>query len=183
MLTSKVSKRYAKGLLLFAQETDKVEDILAEMRDVSKFVSASDELRKFLESPFIHAKAKIAAVEKIFAEFSKVIRNIIVLAIKQNREVYIGDIAKQYINLVEELKGIQKGSLTTATSISEYNVESILKKSLLVDFSKPFDIDRVINSDIIGGYVLKVGDQQIDASVRTSLRDLKREFEINRILN
>jgi len=179
MRTSKISKRYAKGLLLFAQETNSVEKISTEMKDVLKFINASSELRKFLSSPFIHVKTKISVVEKIFTKFSKTIQNIIILAIKQNRAVHLEDIASQYISLVEGLSGIQKISLTTATELSEVNLKNILTKSTLVDTAKPFDVEIVINPNIIGGYILRVGDQQIDESVRTSLQSLKKEFELN----
>jgi len=179
MRTSKVSKRYAKGLLLFAQETDNVENIFKEMKDVLIFLDASNDLKKFLYSPFIHVKTKISAVEKIFNKFSKTVQNIIILVIRQNRAVHLEDIAHQYICLVEELNGIQKVSLTIATELLEADMKNILTKSSLVDTTKPFNVKVEINSDIIGGYVLRVGDHQIDASVRTSLRNLKKEFELN----
>jgi len=179
MRSSKISKRYAKGLLLFAQETDVVENVFLEMKDVIKVMNASQELKIFLSSPFIHAKIKISAVEKIFEKFSKTVRNMIVLAIKRNREVYLEDIAHQYINFVEELKGVQKVSLITASKLSEQNVKNILLKSNLVDTHKPFDLKVTVNSDIIGGYIIKVGDKQIDASVKANLINLRKEFQLN----
>ncbi|AQX06898.1 ATP synthase F1 subunit delta [Elizabethkingia meningoseptica] len=179
MRTSKVAKRYAKGLLDFTQETGSTASVFAEMKDVVKILDASKELNKFFNSPFIDAKKKISVTEQIFAQFSQTSRNIIALTIKHGRESQLKGVAQEYINNVEDLNGVQRISLTTATQLTQQNIEDILKKSSLVDHSKTFDIETNIKPDILGGYILRVGDQQVDASVRTKLSTIRKEFELN----
>lgn len=99
--------------------------------------------------------------------------------IKQGRESQLKNIAQEFINKVEDINGIQRLTLTTATEISNANIEEILKSSNLVNTSENFDLKRIINPEILGGYILRVGDQQIDASVKTKLNQVKKGFQLN----
>ena len=86
---------------------------------------------------------------------------------------------RQFINKVEDLQGVQRVTLTVASELSQQNVESIVKSSSLVDSTKNYDLKIIVNPEIIGGYILRVGDQQVDTSVRTKLSQVKKEFQLN----
>lgn len=179
MLTSKVAKRYAQGLIDFSQEAGLTESVFSEMQDVVKILDASKELRSFFASPIIDGKKKIGIASEIFKDFSPVSKNIISLVIKQGRETHLRDIAQEFINKVEQMRGIQKVTLTTASPLSQSNIDEILKSSHLVKDSSKFSLSININPDILGGYILRVGDQQIDASVKSKLNNIRKEFQLN----
>ena len=179
MLTSKVAKRYAQGLLDFTQESGNTATIFAEMKDVVKIMKDSKELKNFFASPIIDAKKKISVASQIFVQFSPVAQNLITLVIKQGRESHLQDIAQEFINKVEDLQGVQRVTLTVATQLSSKNTDEIIKTTTLVDHTKNYDLKVVVNPEIIGGYILRVGDQQVDASVRTKLNQVKKEFQLN----
>lgn len=179
MLTSKVAKRYAQGLLDFTQESGNTVSVFAEMKDVVKIMKDSKELKNFFASPIIDAKKKISAASQIFVQFSPVTQNLITLVIKQGRESHLQDIAQEFINKVEDLQGVQRVTLTVATQLSSKNTDEIIKTTTLVDHTKNYDLKVVVNPEIIGGYILRVGDQQVDASVRTKLNQVKKEFQLN----
>lgn len=178
MLTSKVAKRYAQGLLDFTQESGNTESVFGEMRYVVKIMSESKELVQFLNTPFIDARKKDAVALEIFKDFSPVSKNIIRLVIKQGREAQLKNIAQEFINKVEDIKGTQRISLVTATKLSEQNIQKIIADSNMVNVSN-YDLETIIKPDILGGYILRVGDQQIDASVKTKLNNIKKEFQLN----
>ncbi|GGG54508.1 ATP synthase F1 subunit delta [Epilithonimonas arachidiradicis] len=178
MLTSKVAKRYAQGLLDFTQESGKTESVFAEMKDVVKIMSESKELNQFLNTPFIDARKKDAVALEIFKNFSSVSKNIIRLVIKQGREAQLKNIAQEFINKVEDIKGTQRISLVTASKLSEQNIQKIIADSNMVNVSN-YDLETIIKPEILGGYILRVGDQQIDASVKTKLNNIKKEFQLN----
>lgn len=178
MLTSKVAKRYAQGLLDFTQESGNTESVFGEMRDVVKIMSESKELVQFLNTPFIDARKKDAVALEIFKDFSLVSKNIIRLVIKQGREAQLKNIAQEFINKVEDIKGTQRISLVTATKLSEQNIQKIIADSNMVNVSN-YDLETIIKPEILGGYILRVGDQQIDASVKTKLNNIKKEFQLN----
>ena len=179
MLTSKVAKRYAQGLLDFAQESGQTDAIYGEMKDVIKVMTNSKDLVKFFGTPFIDYRKKIAAAQEIFKAFSPVSQNLISLAINQGRESHIQRIAQEYINKVDALNGVQKVSITSAVELSAQSIEDILKSTSLVNSDSKFELETIVKKDILGGYILRVGDQQVDASVKTKLNKVQKEFQLN----
>lgn len=178
MLTSKVAKRYAQGLLDFTQESGNTESVFNEMKDIVKIMSQSKDLNQFFSTPIIDARKKEAIALEIFKDFSPVAKNIIRLIIKQGRESQLKAIAQEFINKVEDIKGTQRISLTSASKLSEQNIQKIIADSKMVNVTN-YDLETIIKPEILGGYILRVGDQQIDASVRTKLSNIKKEFQLN----
>ena len=178
MLTSKVAKRYAQGLLDFTQESGNTESVFNEMKDIVKIMSQSKDLNQFFSTPIIDARKKEAIALEIFKDFSPVAKNIIRLIIKQGREAQLKNIAQEFINKVEDIKGTQRISLTSASKLSEQNIQKIIADSKMVNVTN-YDLEMIIKPDILGGYILRVGDQQIDASVKTQLNNIKKEFQLN----
>lgn len=179
MLTSKVAKRYAQGLLNFTQETGNTASVFGEMGDIVKTIDQSKELQNFFNSPIIDAKKKVSIAMEIFQNFSPVSKNMIQMVIKHGREKQMQQIAQEFVNKVEDLNGVQRITLTSATELSTENINNILQSTNLVNHNNKFDVKTIINPNILGGYILRVGDQQIDASVKSKLTKLEKEFQLN----
>ncbi|WP_284463473.1 ATP synthase F1 subunit delta [Chryseobacterium sp.] len=179
MLTSKVAKRYAQGLLDFTNESGQTAAVFSEMKDVVKIMIESKDLNKFFLTPYIDAKKKIEVANEIFKGFSTSSQNLITLVIKHGRESQLKNIAQEFINKVEDINGVQRVTLTTATPLSKENIDQILRSTDLVNANSNFDLKVNINQDILGGYILRVGDQQVDASVKTKLNQVKKDFQLN----
>lgn len=179
MLSSKVAKRYAQGLLEFASETNAVDPVFEEMKQVVKIMDSSKELNSFLNTPFIETKKKIETADQIFNGFSQASKNFIFLIIKHGRENQLKNIAQQYIDNVEDMKGIQRVTVTSASELSKENIDKILRSTHLLDHSKPYDLKTILNPELVGGYILRVGDQQVDASVKSKLSQLRKDFNLN----
>jgi len=179
MLTSKVAKRYAQGLLEFTNESGQTATVFSEMKDVKKLMSESEDLNKFFKTPYIDAKKKVEVAKEIFKGLSPVSQNLITLVIKHGRENHLKNIAQEFINKVEDINGVQRVTLTTATQLSKDNLDEILKSSNLVKPNSNFDINLIVKPEILGGYILRVGDQQVDASVKSKLNNIKKDFHLN----
>ncbi len=179
MLISKVAKRYAKGIFDFAQESGKIDLLFGEMKDLLATLNNSPELRRTFTSPIIDYRKKEAISNQLFSGFSADFRNVMTLIIRQKRERHLEGIAEAYVEMVEQMRGVQRISLVSATPLSQQNIDEILKSSSLVDHSKSFEIDSTVKPEILGGYILRVGDQQMDASVRSKLNNIKKEFQLN----
>ncbi|PWN71718.1 ATP synthase F1 subunit delta [Chryseobacterium phosphatilyticum] len=179
MLTSKVAKRYAQGLLDFTNESGQTATVFSEMKDVVKVMSESVDLNKFFLTPYIDSKKKIEVANEIFKSFSVSSQNLIKLVIKHGRESQLKNIAQEFINKVEDLSGVQRVTLTTATPLSKENLDQILRSTNLVNADSNFDLTVNVKPEILGGYVLRVGDQQVDASVKTKLNQVKKDFQLN----
>ena len=179
MLTSKVAKRYAQGLLNFTQESGNTDAVFTEMGDILKTIEKSKELQSFFASPIIDVKKKVSIALEIFKDFSPVTKSMLQLIIKQGRESQMQNIAQEFINKVEDMNGVQRITITSASALSSENISNILKSSELVNHDNKFDVKSIINPEILGGYILRVGDQQVDASVKSKLSKLKKEFQLN----
>lgn len=179
MLTSKVAKRYAQGLLDYVSESGSVQEVFSEMKDLVELMKQSKELRQLFASPVVDSKKKISIASEIFKDFSTVSQNIITLVIKQGRESHLQEVAQEYINKVEDLNGVQRATLSTATTLDEKTIDSIVKSSNLVNVDSKFELNLQVNPELLGGYILRVGDQQIDRSVRSQLNQIKKDFQLN----
>jgi F-type H+-transporting ATPase subunit delta len=179
MLTSKVAKRYAQGLLDFTNESGQTATVFSEMKDVVKIMGESQDLNKFFLTPYIDSKKKVEVASQIFKGLSQSSQNLITLVIKHGRENQLKNVAQEFINKVEDINGVQRITLTTATQLSKENLDQILRSTNLVNANSNFDLKVNIKPEILGGYILRVGDQQIDASVKSKLNSIKKDFQLN----
>ncbi|MCY1662001.1 ATP synthase F1 subunit delta [Chryseobacterium sp. SL1] len=179
MLTSKVAKRYAQGLLDFTNESGQTATVFSEMKDVVKLMNESQDLKKFFLTPYIDSKKKIEVAKEIFKGLSASSQNLITLVIRHGRENQLKNIAQEFINKVEDISGVQRVTVTSATQISKENLDQILRNSNLVNTNANFDLQINVKPEILGGYILRVGDQQIDASVKSKLNSIKKDFHLN----
>jgi F-type H+-transporting ATPase subunit delta len=179
MLTSKVAKRYAQGLLDFTNESGQTATVFSEMKDVVKLMNESHDLKKFFLTPYIDSKKKIEVAKEIFKGLSVSSQNLITLVIRHGRENQLKNIAQEFINKVEDISGVQRVTVTSATQLSKENLDQILRNSNLVNTNANFDLQINVKPEILGGYILRVGDQQIDASVKSKLNSIKKDFHLN----
>ncbi|OVE56637.1 ATP synthase F1 subunit delta [Chryseobacterium mucoviscidosis] len=179
MLTSKVAKRYAQGLLDFTNESGQTATVFSEMKDVVKLMNESQDLKKFFLTPYIDSKKKIEVAKEIFKGLSASSQNLITLVIRHGRENQLKNIAQEFINKVEDISGVQRVTVTSATQLSKENLDQILRNSNLVNTNANFDLQINVKPEILGGYILRVGDQQIDASVKSKLNQVKKDFSLN----
>lgn len=179
MLTSKVAKRYAQGLLNFTSEKNEVNLVYNEMKIFIKTFCSSSDLKNVLESPFIDAKKKITIIKEIFKNFSKSSLNFLELIIKQGRESHFLAIAQEFIEKINTSKGLKKVTLTTASPLSDELKKSILKNTAF-NLGDNYELFTQIKPEILGGYILRMDDFQIDNSVKTKLDNLKKDFQLKK---
>lgn len=176
----RAAKRYAKGLMDFAVETGNAAQINQEMKDLKKSIQDSRELSSFLNSPVLDSRRKNEIAKEIFKDFSPATKNFIYLVIRQGRERGLKEIASQFQELYNQRNNIRIADVITATDLNRTLVDEILesaKKSIGTQYE--YQIQNKIDPSLIGGFILRVGDKQIDASVRDKFNRLKKEFDIN----
>ncbi len=179
MSNIRVAKRYAKGLFQFTQEKGNPTDTYKEMQSLSELITESKDLRSFLKSPILDYKKKQEIASKLFDSYSSSTRNFIQLVIQHRREANLQQITNAYIELSDVQNHVKKAILTTATEISDALAQKIVDDSKLISTSDTLQLTKEINPELIGGYIFKVGDQQIDASVKSKFNKLKQEFDDN----
>lgn len=176
----RAARRYAKGLMLFANETNQAEQINREMIGLRESIKESRELAAFLASPVLDSKRKNAIGAELFKDFSPVVQNFIKLVVNQGRERYLRDISSQFTLLYNAQNRISIMEITSAVKLEDEMVKEIIEAAKSkINTTDSFEIESKIDPEILGGFILRVGDKQIDSSVRSKLNRLKKEFDKN----
>jgi F-type H+-transporting ATPase subunit delta len=174
---SRAAIRYAKAILSFALEQQKEVEVNNDMLLVANTIQDSKELQLLLNSPVLKTELKKSALKEIFeSKTSPLTIGLINLLIDNKRLPILGEVAKKYNVIFDSLKGIEVAKVTTAIPLTEELNQQVLRKVIEIT-GKQATIESIINPDIIGGFILRVGDIQYDASVANKLQVLKRKFE------
>ncbi len=179
MNQSKAAVRYAKAVLSLANETNVAQVVFEDMQSVAATLQGSKELRSVLQSPVIKAEDKKAALHSIFSNQSESTANLINVLSDNKRIPYLGDVASSYIHLYNEAKGVKAAQVTTAVPLTSEIENQVLVKVKELTGSSSVTLENIVDESIIGGFILRVGDLQYNASIANNLNKLKRKFTVN----
>jgi F-type H+-transporting ATPase subunit delta len=177
MAVATVAARYAKSLLDLAKEKGLTETMYKDMLFFKKTVDQSRPLLLMLKNPIVRAEKKSAVLKAVFANrVDPVTMAFFEIIAKKNREPIMDSIAQEFINQYDKLKGVDRATVITTVPLTEAlrtKFKAIVTKTT---GCKLVELEEKIDSRLIGGYILRVGDQQIDGSIRSQLNDLRLQF-------
>ena len=177
---SKVAQRYVKSLLGLAVEQGALEQVHQDMLLFTRTCENSRPFVMMLRSPIVRHEKKREVLHALFEnKVNKLTFSIIDIITRKNREPLLPSIASEFHNAYNEYKGIGKASVTTAAALDDKlrnEIISIVKK---LSNKSQIELDQKVDENLIGGFVLNVGDRQIDASVKSKLKSLKVKFAEN----
>ena len=172
---SRAAIRYAKAILEFATDANKATEVNTDMKVIVKAIEESIELKEFLSNPIVKQEVKQTALAQIFTDVQPETNKLFNLLLENKRFEILHSIASEYNTLFDESNGVQVATVTTAFAITPELEQQVLAK--IATFSdKKITIKNIVNPDIIGGFILRIGDMQYNASVSNKLQELKREF-------
>lgn len=175
MSNSRASIRYAKATLDYAVEKKAADKVDADMRKVAETVSGNQELQQLLTSPIIKNEVKKSALSTIFKGSNEITMGLINTLADNKRIDLLEEVAFKYIVQYEKMKGEDVAVVTTAVPLTPALEKKVLAKVKELTGSK-VSVENKIDDSIVGGFVLRIGDLQYDASVANKLNTLKREF-------
>lgn len=172
-----VAKRYAKALLDIGQEDQSTDKYGAELAEMAGFFAQSPELESALANPAFDMDSRQNLLGSILDKlgFSVIVNNFLKLLLDRGRIGVIRDIARVYADLVDEVKGIVKAQVLSATDLDEGEV-SRLKETLKGVAGQDVQIQVKQDPSLIGGVVAKIGDLVLDGSVKSQLETLKESL-------
>lgn len=180
MTDSRAASRYVKSLLGLAIEQKALEQVHNDMLLFSKVVESSRELKLVLRNPIIKHDMKKAILEKLFkGKVHSLTMAIFDILTRKNREPLLPAIASGFHHAYNEYKGVGEATVTTAIPLDPSLRKQIEK--LVKQYSEKKEVELVekVDPDMIGGFVLGIGDRQVDASIRNKLKALKLQFSQN----
>jgi len=171
-----VASRYAKSIIDLAEEKNLLNEINADMVFFLRTLKASPELKAVLGNPIISHQKKLAVLTAIFeAKVNKISIGFYKLMINKGRGDILFAAAQEFINQYDIKKNITKVSVVSATPLSAANKTAMLAE-VKAAVGGEIDLDTKIDPSLIGGFVLTIGDRQLDTSIANSLRKLKKDF-------
>ncbi|NND62109.1 MAG: ATP synthase F1 subunit delta [Flavobacteriaceae bacterium] len=176
MSGSRAAIRYAKAVLNLANETNKSAEVFGDMQTIFQTIKGNKELRLMLKSPIIKGEDKKEALLKIFSGIEEHSKGLINIVVDNQRANVLGDVAESYINLHNDAQGVKVAKVTTAVPLSSELESKVLSKVKELTGSNQVTIENEIDESIIGGFMLRVGDLQYNASIANKLGNIKREF-------
>lgn len=173
---SKIANRYAKSLLQLAVEQGKLETI---KRDMDFFVSVlnSRDFVAMLKSPVINEDKKSNVVNKLFSKkIDELTLAFLNIMIRKKREAFLPDVAYAFEQQHNEHKGILTAKIITAVPANEAFEKKIKTDLKNTTHCKEVVLEKIVDENIIGGFVLKYEDKQYDASISNKLREIEKQF-------
>lgn len=176
MVHSKAADRYARSLFQLAAERSSTERILQDVVLYRDTLAREDHLASVMRSPIISGSRKQAIVESLFApHFDPLTSAFFRLVISKGREGVLHLIAEAYIHEDKKSKGIQEGILITAAPLTAELRQKLQQKAEKMAGGSVM-LKEKVDSSLVGGFILKVGDLQFDASSRTQFEKLRHEL-------
>ncbi len=175
MKGSKIAGRYATALLELSIEQNKVDQVLADMKYLLEVNNETRDFQLLLDSPIVKGDKKIAIFEELFGQFEEVSTSFVKLITNNGRESYLPTIAEAFDAQVKEHRGIVPITIISAVPLANSTKEIILEK-VEKGVNGKLEVTELIDSSLIGGFIVRMGDKQIDASVASQFNDLKQRL-------
>ena len=174
MYTGLIAKRYAGALLEFACSNGEAEKVYAQAQELVKHFSSDKHIKAEIASPVIPSRMKQEIICRGVNGICRSMEDFIALVIKQGREQFLFFMLHSFIQLYQQRNGIADVLLTTAAPIGksiEGEVGELVRKN--VDCRR-VQVQTAVDERLIGGFVLRIADRQMDSSVATQLVELER---------
>ena len=175
MKNNRAALRYAKATLSLALEQGNAPAIEQDMVAVIDVCSTNQNLVDFLDNPILSIQLKQETVSKVFSSLSEGSKNLISILAANNRINLLDQVAEQFVILNQIQQGKQKAVVTSSAPLTSDLEKTILGKAKELS-SATLILNNVVNPSIIGGFILRIGDLQYNASVVDQLDTLKRQL-------
>ena len=180
MADSRAASRYVKSLLDLAVERKVLEEVHYDMVFFTGVISKSRQLELLLQSPVIKHDQKLEILKRIFSgKVHSLTMAFFDIITRKNREPILATVAREFHNAYNEYKGVGKATVTTAIPLdsnARAEVEKLVRK---YSDKKEIELIERVDPELIGGFILNVGDRQVDASIKNKIKTLKVKFSEN----
>ena len=171
-----IADRYAQALFEVGEETQTTNELYQELSELVVILNENKDLYNFLKSPLIGREDKKNVMKNIFEnQLSDNMNNFLKIVIDKDRMSAIENIKESYKNLLNDKNNILEGTVVTAVSLNEQEIKD-LEKNLSIKYNKNVTLNNVVDETILGGVLVKLGNQEIDGTVKTRLAKIKKQL-------
>ncbi|ADR22548.1 ATP synthase subunit delta [Marivirga tractuosa] len=178
----RIASRYSKSLMDLAVEKNQLEDIKADMELLSKVCKENREFVLMLNNPILESVKKAAVIRAVFKDKVQEMTSLFFdIVSRKHRESVLPEMAKVFKQLYNEHKGIITAEVTTTFKLDDSLRPEVIK--IVKEISgKEVELNEKVDEALIGGFLIRVGDKQIDETIQSKLNDLRRELTRNQYI-
>ncbi|CAM1369861.1 ATP synthase subunit delta [Tenacibaculum sediminilitoris] len=177
MKEARPALRYAKAVLNLAKDSENETLVNDNMKLIVDTIAGSEDLQTMLKSPVIKAANKHKVLDVLFGDkVDNIVKGLFNLLEENKRMMMLDSIAKQYSIIYDYHKSMQVAKVTTAVALTN-ELEDKIQAKIVALTGNNASIENIVNPDILGGFILRVGDVQYDASISNQFNELRREFD------
>ena len=173
----RAANRYAKALLEYASEQNAIERVFQDISLIHNTIKTNKDLERLLVSPIVKTIVKKNVLNKIFVNISAEVRRFIDILIANKRLPILYQTTEKFIIHYNEFKNNRTAFVTTAVPLTESMRKEVLQKVETLTGNSNITLENKVDEGIIGGFILRVGDIQYNASISHKLNKLKQEFQ------
>jgi len=175
MASTRAAIRYAKAILEIADSKKSAAEVSVDMALIATTIAGNLELHSFIQNPLIKTDTKKDVVLEVFASVNAVTKSLFHLLLENKRFEILEAIALEYNNLFDIMNGVEVAKVTTAIPM-DAALEAKVSAKIATFSNKKITIENTVDPSIIGGFILRIGDKQYNASIANRLQVLKREL-------
>ncbi len=180
---TRIATPYAKSLLDLARDQGQIDAVTADVRHLAAS-SKNEDLRNLMASPIVTGDKKLKVFDQLFGGYNKITTAFIKIVTDKGREEALPEIAEAFMALFREERNISIVKITSAAPMTDEAIDRIKTKLVMGGLSNnDIELERVVDPSLIGGFVVEVGDRLYDASAKSQLATLRKEFTGNLYVN
>ena len=171
-----VANRYAEALFQIGEEENLTDMMYKELSDVVNLIKVNQDFFSVLKSPVISKKEKISLIDNIYENKINInIKNFLKILIEQDRISFILDISDSYKELLNEKNNILEGFVISAIPMKKEEIKE-LEEKLSKKYNKNVTLENKVDKSILGGVLVRLGNEEIDGTVKTRLDKMKEQL-------
>ncbi len=171
LISSEIAEPYAQALMSLARELNLTEEFGQQFRALESLLEESPEFREFIANPVIKAEDKKSVLRRVMnARANPYLINFLMLLVDKRRIIFLKQITEQFLNLLRQLNQTVLAEVISARELNEEQTRAVADKVKSITNARDVELKTSIDPDLIGGVIIKVGSQVLDASLRGQLR-------------
>lgn len=177
MKGNRAAVRYAKSLLLLTKKEGQLDEVLVDVKMISTLIDESKDLELLLESPLVKINKKRSVLNAIFeGKVNAITMNFINLIVTHKREGILNLILSKFITQYNEANKIGTVNVSTAIALNAELKAALIEKIKTTFKYSEVQLHEEVDETLIGGLLLRIGDKQLDGSIRRQLNDIEKEL-------
>lgn len=174
MIDGKAASTYGEALFQLAEEKQQLLEIEGDVLYIQEIIKENPSMMDFLKSPLVSKEDKKKLLGTLFAQgVQEIVRKFLYILVDHGREDVLEGALAQYIVLSHEARGLLKVRARVALQMKDETRDALVKK-LREMTNRDISLEIVVDTSLIGGMVLEIGDKRIDTSVARQLQELKK---------